>query len=130
VSGPPGPRADRFVQLGVLQPRADEVGAPEHRLAQVGFHQAGFPHPAVGQVDAAQVGAAEHREREIHLDQLHRPHAALGEHRAEKAAVAEGAVPQRCTSKLAIAERRPTCSDFGHVDTAEVAFGEHDALGA
>ena len=33
-------------------------------------------------------------------------------------------------SKRAIAERRADVLGFGHVDAAEVAFGEHDALGA
>jgi hypothetical protein len=42
----------------------------------------------------------------------------------------ERAVPQRRTSKRAIAEGRADVLGFGHVDAAEVAFGEHDALGA
>jgi hypothetical protein len=41
----------------------------------------------------------------------------------------EGAVPQRRTTKRAIAERRTDVLGFGHVHAAEVAFGKHDALG-
>ena len=73
---------------------------------------------------------AEHGQREVHLDQLHRPHAAFGEHRAEEAAMPKRAVPQRSPSKRAVAERRADMLGFGQIDAAEVAFGEHDALGA
>ena len=62
--------------------------------------------------------------------QRQRSQSAVGEHRAKHAALPEHAVVQRSPLESAIAERRADMLGFGHVDTAEVAFGEHDALGA
>ena len=119
-----------LVQLGVLQSGTAEVGTPEHRLAQVGFDQAGFPQPAVGEVDAAQIRSPEHGQREVDLHQLHRPHTAFGEHRPQETAMAKRAVQQRCPTELAVAERGAVVLGFGQIDAAEIALGEHDALGA
>ena len=118
-----------LVEPEILRPHAPQVGASQHRLAQIGTNQAGFGQPAVREIDATQITPAKHGQRQVDFHQRHGPQPAVREHRPEQAALPKGAVVQRRPLERAVAEGGADVLRFGEVHAAEVALVENRAFG-